>query len=436
MSMESKYKHLLQEDMDVKRWYENLAARSIITAGVYLRTLGLYCEMQKVTPKGIVEQVKMDEKGFRDSFHDFVRILEHKGKAGSYIARFKKAMINWLSFNGIEVRLRVNIRGENESPRVARERVPSKDELAKIIRMATPRARVAIALMAYSGLRPESIGNYNGTDGLRIADIPEARLTEQGIEFENVPAVLLVRSMLSKARHQYFTFLGGEAVTYIRDYIKRRLDSGEHLTLDSPLLALDARGVKRNRFLRTNLVTRDIKEAIVKAGYRWRPYVLRAYCDTNLIIAESKGLISHPYLQFIMGHKGDIEARYSTNKGILPPDMVEDMRESYRKCLHYLEAVEGGGRRGRDDEESITVQLRRQLLMVAGYKQEEIEHIDLASISDEEFQELVRSRLLVALTNNGVRQKVISVMHVEDYIAQGWEFVALLPDDRVIVRLP
>ncbi|MFN4337240.1 MAG: hypothetical protein ACK4FV_06660 [Candidatus Nitrosocaldus sp.] len=54
------------------------------------------------------------------------------------------------------------------------ERVPSKDELTRILRMATPRARVAIALMAYSGLRPESIGNYDGTDGLRLSDMPEA----------------------------------------------------------------------------------------------------------------------------------------------------------------------------------------------------------------------------------------------------------------------
>ncbi|MFN4337241.1 MAG: hypothetical protein ACK4FV_06665 [Candidatus Nitrosocaldus sp.] len=77
----------------------------------------------------------------------------------------------------------------------------------------------------------------------------------------------------------------------------------------------------------------------MKADYSWRPYVLRVYCDTNFIIAESKGLISHPYLQFIMGHKGDIEARYSTNKGILPPDIVEDMRESYARSLRYLEAV-------------------------------------------------------------------------------------------------
>ena len=57
---------------------------------------------------------------------------------------------------------------------------------------------------------------------------------------------------------------------------------------------------------------------------------------TNMIIAGSKAKISHPYLQFIIGHKGDIEARYSTNKGVLPPDMIEDMRKAYKECEPFL----------------------------------------------------------------------------------------------------
>ena len=64
--------------------------------------------------------------------------------------------------------------------------------------------------------------------------------------------------------------------------------------------------------------------------------MLRAYCDTNMILAESKGKISHPYLQFIMGHEGDIEARYSTSKGVLPPDMIEDMWKAYKECEQFL----------------------------------------------------------------------------------------------------
>jgi len=76
--------------------------------------------------------------------------------------------------------------------------------------------------------------------------------------------------------------------------------------------------------------------AMRAAGVYKRPYVLRAYAETQLIIAESKGKISHPYLQFIAGHKGDIEARYSTNKGRLPPDMIESIRSNYKACEQFL----------------------------------------------------------------------------------------------------
>jgi len=41
----------------------------------------------------------------------------------------------------------------------------------------------------------------------------------------------------------------------------------------------------------------------------WRPYVFRTYFDTALMLSESKGMISHAYQQFWMGHTGDIEAQ-------------------------------------------------------------------------------------------------------------------------------
>ncbi len=114
------------------------------------------------------------------------------------------------------------------------------------------------------------------------------------------------------------------------------MKSGEKLTLESPLLQFDVRSRRKNDFMRTLLVTRDIRESIQGGGLKMRPYVLRAYFSTALDIVESKGLISHPWRQFIMGHKGDVEARYSTNKR-LPPDMIEEMSVSYQKCTKYLE---------------------------------------------------------------------------------------------------
>ena len=60
----AKYGDLLA-DPDMKRWHDNLAAGSPITAEVYLRTLGLYCELEKMSPKEIIERA--ESKVFRDS---------------------------------------------------------------------------------------------------------------------------------------------------------------------------------------------------------------------------------------------------------------------------------------------------------------------------------------------------------------------------------
>lgn len=213
--------------------------------------------------------------------------------------------------------------------------MPSREELAGILRKATSRGKVAIAIIAFSGLRSESPGDYEGTDGLRLGDIKDLKISDE-IQFDKIPAMIVVKSKLSKARHQCFSFIGEEGTTYIKEYLEERRNQDEELTYESPLLQFDVRGVKKNAFLRTTLVTRDIREAIEQTGLKMRPYVLRSYFSTALDIAEAKGLISHPWRQFIMVHKGDIEARYSTNKH-LPPDIIEEMREAYRKCLKFLE---------------------------------------------------------------------------------------------------
>ena len=425
MTMKPKYLTLLKDDK-VKRWYENLKAKSALTASVYLRGLGYYCELEKTKPNEIIQNIAKPD--FKDAFMDFIRKMEKNGYTGSYIARFKRVLRSWSRFNGIDVKLDVNIKGENESPTLDNERVPNKEELSRLLRKATARGRVSISIMAYAGLRPESLGNYEGTDGLRLKDIKGLRLSD-GIEFDKIPVMVNVKSLLSKARHQYFSFMGEEGATYIKEYLEERRRAGEELDYDSPLLYFSVGKVRHNSFLRTTLITRDIREAIQGVGLKMRPYVLRAYFSTALDIAESKGLISHPWRQFIMGHKGDIEARYSTNKR-LPPDMIEEMRASYQKCTKYLET-----RVNEVSEDNAKLYLQQQLLLTAGYKQEEIDKMDLSVITNEEFQQILRDKLLGRMTDNGAKQKVIPTGDIEQYLTQGYEFQAVLPDGRAVMRL-
>ncbi|MGI0015301.1 MAG: hypothetical protein ACREBU_17940 [Nitrososphaera sp.] len=59
--------------------------------------------------------------------------------------------------------------------------------------------------------------------------------------------------------------------------------------------------------------------------------------DTQLLIAESRGKIAHDFRVFFMGHKGSIEAKYTTNKGVLPEALLNEMREAFRRCETFLD---------------------------------------------------------------------------------------------------
>ena len=105
------------------------------------------------------------------------------------------------------------------------------------------------------------------------------------------------------------------------------------------------------------------------------------------------------------------------------------MREAYRKSQQYLQTIKAE----KASEEEIRQAFRKQLLLVAGFKPDEINNMDLSAISDEELQTIIRQRLLGEKVND-CRQKVISISEVEKFLEQGWEYVATLPNNKVIIK--
>jgi len=75
MAFEPKHTVLLN-NYYVRRWYENIGAGSRITADVYLRTLGLYCQLNKTDPDEIIGLASKNPKRFKEEFMDFMRSLE------------------------------------------------------------------------------------------------------------------------------------------------------------------------------------------------------------------------------------------------------------------------------------------------------------------------------------------------------------------------
>lgn len=221
------------------------------------------------------------------------------------------------------------------------------------------RTAVAISLIAKSGLRPQVLGNHDGTDGLTIEDIPDIVIQQGVARALRSPVRIMVRKSLSKNRNAYFTFLSSEGTKKLLAYLNYRLTAKEPLNADSAIIGVDhrhphGRGNNKDKpFLETDRISYMIRQAL-QPRFKIRPYAFRAYFDTQLLIAENRGKIAHDFRIFFMGHRGGIEGKYTTNKGILPDDLIEEMRDAYRSSEEFLDLE-------KKEEKSIVEKQREQL---------------------------------------------------------------------------
>jgi len=420
----AKYAYLM-EDPDVKRWFENTARGSRITADVCLRRLGSFCKSHEITPQ---EFASLPEKDLYNMLMDYVSAQEKKGYAGNYINSTLKALKSWLAHNNREVNVKIKIKGIDETPTLKDERVPTLPELHRIFLSGDSKARTACVLVAHSGLRLQTLGDYLGKDGLRIRDLPEMKIENANIVFSKIPTLVIVRKQLSKAGHQYFTFLSEQGCEYLKDYLEERMREGEELT---PLSSIITPKQRKKPFIRTINIGDVMRQAIRQAGFPWRPYVLRSYFDTQLMLAESKGMVLRDYRQFWMGHKGDIENRYTTNKRRLPETVINDMRTAYERSQEFLQTT-----RNREmSKEKLMHVFDERFLLIAGFKRNEIDRMDLSAVTDEELHDIIRKKFLGLEAANGAKQRVVSVDEANSYLAKGWEYVAKLSDNKVVIKM-
>ena len=329
-------------NLDIKRWYDNLARGSPITADVRLRRLDRFCQIHQMTPMEIVDLGMRDLRTMIDLLEDHITWMEEKGYSPGYTEGFIKTIKSWLGHFDVEIKRRLKVRNTGYTPTLQNERVPDGQEISEVFSRASLRASVMISLMSKSGLRPEVLGNHDGTDGLQMRDLPDIVIHQGTAKCIRTPNQVIVRRELSKAKHQYFTFLTSSGTKKLIAYLNDRLACGKPLHGDSPVIAPDHRH-KLNRgknngkaFLPTRQISKEIRNTF-RPRFQWRPYVLRAYFDTELLIAESKGKIAHDFRVFFMGHKGSMEARYTTNKGMLPEILVREMRDAFKRSEELLD---------------------------------------------------------------------------------------------------
>jgi hypothetical protein len=401
----------------------------------------------------------MNVKEVRVLIHDLISYLETSNNCGSTIEGYVKALKSWLTWNDIETPKKIKIYGASETPTVENEVTPVTEELRRIFEVATLRGMVTCSMMAFGAFRPQVFGNLVADDGLKIGDVPELkiehRLNEKGevvdgtVSFEKIPTMVVVRKAISKIGHQYFGFIPEEACRYLKNYLEWRLRPkevtrpfpdgrrpqviklmGERLEPDSPLIA--ALKIKGPTHVTTQKVEEEIKQAIVAAGFTWRPYVLRRYFEVKMMSAEHERLIMTEWRQFWMGHAGNIESTYSVNKK-LPQEVIETMRQTYTQAAEKHLVTVSQPTISKDEVVS-TARVEAQKMF--GYADTEIQALgDITQITMERLQELIHEKSKQMLGLKQGTQKVVPIVELEQWIEQGWDYKRDLPNEKVVIGL-
>jgi integrase len=448
------YDALLQ-DPNVRRWNTNTAKGSVILADVYLRSLGRFCNATDSTPAKFIGLLQNE---MEDLAQDYIEKLEaslnpktKKPYSPSYVENCLTAIRSWAAWNRKPFLRAIRIKDANSTPTLEGERALTTDELQKLLYSdSTPlRTRASVALIVYSGCRPEVQGDHLGADGLKLKDMPEIEIMNEEVQFKNIPTMIVVRKNLSKIRKQYPTFLFEEGCLILKEYLERRIKDGENFGPETGIIVSSKEQTRRanwafgdkdtSPFLRTPKISENIREAMRKVGIPFRPYVLRVCFDTALLTAEGKGMISHAYQQFVMGHAGDIERTYTLSKCNLPEEIVEDIRSGCKRASQFIQT-----NRFKTEDRSLLKDMREGFLLGKGATPDQLSVYDLEGMSNEEFFKLLNSINSTETSQNGRqnsaasaatngaagRHECIPMGQLRDFLASGCRYVDKFTDEN------
>lgn len=419
----------------VDEWYENLRAKSETFCETYLRNFGLWLEWIDESPESVTNLARDGYEAFKSKISDRIRQMERTGKLGSYISVTLKALMSYLKFRNVSIKLNLNIRCENENPTIENQVPPSKDNLKKVLRRPSTRTRVAISLMAFTGIRPRVMGDINGNDGLVLRDMPELIL-ETKITFSDMekPSMLNVKGFLSKNRKKYLTFLGREVKEYIVEYLNERKNNGKELGPESPLIQIQEKGWRKHRnyveephkFFMTTLILMDIKQMILDSGFKWRPYIFKNYYSAQMDMAENKEIISHSLRQFLIGHNGTITDSYA--RKTLTTEQIEEYRDIFKRFEPFVETDV----KGLPDE---YIRQTREPLILAMNKWMHLELTEeqvseVIALDQDEFQQWINGvseKEPDSKKTGGQRHVEVNAKDLMSYLDQGYELVSFYP---------
>ncbi len=422
---------LLLRQPDVSTWVKDRSAGTAVTQLDHLR---IFLERTNLDVDGLLRLARRDERKLRNVVLDFIHSQQESGLKTKYVTNVWWSVRSFLGSVGAAPTWNPTVKSTEADEEDASRVVPTHDQVRQIAgAVKSARDRMVVLLLASSGSRIGTFATQSGrADGLRLKNLIDLELAPEP-HFEPMPPILRVPAFLSKGGKGYYTGITEEAAEAVVTYLKERQRRGEKLTVESPLVAPDARGFRESRMskdgqafiARKSLASRvqAAMDTVAPKGLRWTPHSLRAFVSTALEAAESRGLVSRTRREYFLGHAlGSTDSLYNLGR-TLSPEKIEELRTSYARCLPLLAL---SGRPG--DRATVLEAVVAALLKEKGVEDDRIADVLSGKVAGDELE-----RILGSLKAQPI-ERVVPTESVQALLLRGWQFVSPVGGDQAVVR--
>jgi integrase len=273
-------------------------SKSKATLYQYVFSVYRFCRWIGKSPDDIIEEVKSNGKTIDDyikAVDSFNGDLQAEDLASGTINNYVKGVKALFRTNELTLVLPYRI------PKYIKysDRAPTSEELSRIIEIAPIKGKTVVSMLALSGMRIGTLVKLT------------YRHVKTDLEARDVPVHIHIEAEITKGKYcEYDTFLGLEAVRYLKEYLDMRKAGTEKLP---PEVLTDASPLIRNECRNTVLPVSEagistlVHRLLFKAGiivkgeakrYPVRPHSVRKYFKTQLEHLR----IPTEYIEYMMGH--------------------------------------------------------------------------------------------------------------------------------------
>lgn len=417
-------------------------SRSENTRQAYKQALDNFKEWLGLDADKIVERIESGDLKVVSALNEWLDDLS---------ARELSPATQWLFVSAIKKFFEVNIENLNvnwkrlDLPRryrVEEDRIPSKQEVKRILSFGRIKDKAFVFFKFSSGVRDITMA------GLRVGDI----------DFDIFPDVAMVniKPEIAKDRVRHYTFITPEAKETLRAYLAFREREGEDVGSKAPLFSY------RGEFMRPAAFSQRWRRLLKRSGlaeksgktHTLRFHTARKFFRTSLEYAG----VSKSYREFLLGHKGEY-----LDDAYFKPTMERVLNE-YRKAIPYL-TIE-------TPEKMDAEEIRRDILLDelrrTGIPETQIEaiksiihekpidevardidyigealdriykregwdpmeaHLIPNILIDEEIEQIKRER-----KRRKREQRIVSEDELSNHLSHGWRVAAVLGSGRIVVE--